>query len=75
MSRKKLSRKQFRAFMQTQPSCRFAMQSCASAHHWAQTLTDLGHDVRPIVPKFYKPECSTPDMTFPRALCRAIFGV
>ena len=53
--RKKLSRKQFLAFMQTQPGCRVAMESCATAHHCARTLTDLGHEVRLIAPKFVKP--------------------
>jgi len=31
------------------------MEACATAHHWAQTLTDLGHEVRLIAPKFVKP--------------------
>ena len=31
------------------------MEACATAHHWARTLTDLGHDVRLIAPKFVKP--------------------
>ncbi|MFN3971801.1 MAG: IS110 family transposase, partial [Gemmobacter sp.] len=53
--RKKLSRKQFLAFMQTHPGCRVAMEACATAHHWARTLMALGHDVRLIAPKFVKP--------------------
>lgn len=53
--RKKLSRKQFLAFMQNHPGCRVAMEACATAHHWARTLMALGHDVRLIAPKFVKP--------------------
>jgi transposase len=53
--RKKLSRKQFIAFMQTQPRYKVAMEACATAHHWARTLTDQGHEVRLIAPKFVKP--------------------
>ena len=53
--RKKLSRKQFLAFMQTHPGCRVAMEACATAHHWARTLMAFGHDVRLIAPKFVKP--------------------
>lgn len=53
--RKKLSRKQFLTFMQTHPRCRVAMEACATAHHWARTLTAFGHDVRLIAPKFVKP--------------------
>mgnify|MGYP007080559737 CR=1 FL=1 len=44
--RKKLSRKQFVAFMRVQPGCCVAMEACATAHHWARTLMDLGHEVR-----------------------------
>ena len=53
--RKKLSRKQFFTFMQSQPGCVVAMEACATAHHWARTLTAIGHDVRLIAPKFVKP--------------------
>ena len=53
--RKKLSRKQVLAFMQAQPGCIVGMEACATAHHWARTLTDLGHEVRLIAPKFVKP--------------------
>ena len=53
--RKKLSRKQFVAFMRVQPGCCVAMEACATAHHWARTLMDLGHEVRLIAPKFVKP--------------------
>lgn len=53
--RKKLSRKQFLAFMLRQPGCCVAMEACATAHHWARVLMDLGHEVRPITSKFVKP--------------------
>lgn len=53
--RKKLSRRQFLAFMRTHPRCRVAMEACATAHHWARTLTASGHDVRLIAPKFVMP--------------------
>lgn len=53
--RKKLSRRQFLAFMQSHPGCVVAMEARATAHHWARTLTAIGHDVRLIAPKFVKP--------------------
>lgn len=53
--RKKLSRKQFLAFMQLHPGCIVAMEACATAHHWARTLAAIGHEVRLIAPKFVKP--------------------
>lgn len=31
------------------------MEACATGHYWARTLTDFGHDVRLIAPKFVKP--------------------
>ena len=42
--RKQLSRKQVLAFMHTQPRCKIAIETCAAAHHWAQTLAHPGHD-------------------------------
>jgi len=53
--RKKLSRKQFLAFMHTQPRCKVAMEACATAHHCARRLTARGHEVQLIAPKFVKP--------------------
>lgn len=53
--RKKVSRKQFLAFMQKHPACLVAMEACATAHYWARTLSALGHEVRLIAPKFVKP--------------------
>ncbi len=57
--RKKLSRKQFVAFMEAHPRCRIAMEACATAHHWARMLTGFGHEVRLIAPKFVKPYVKT----------------
>ena len=53
--RKKLSRKQFLAFMQAHPGCQIAMEACATAHYWARTLLDLDHEVRLIPPAYVKP--------------------
>ena len=36
--RKKLSRPQFARFMADQPPCLVAMEACASAHHWRDSL-------------------------------------
>lgn len=53
--RKKPSRRQLFAFMQTHQRCTLAMEKWATACYWARTLTDFGHDVRLIAPKFVKP--------------------
>jgi hypothetical protein len=42
--RKKLSRKQFLAFMQAHRECQFAIEACTTANHSAWTLADLGSD-------------------------------
>ena len=31
------------------------MEACASAHHWARSIRDLGHEVRLIPPIYVKP--------------------
>ena len=53
--RKKLSRKQFLTFMQSQPRCIIAMAACATAHHWTRTLSAIGYEMRLIAQKFVKP--------------------
>lgn len=53
--RKKLTRNQVLAFFAEQPVCLVAMEACASAHHWARSIRDLGHEVRLIPPIYVKP--------------------
>lgn len=51
---KKRSRKKFLAFIQPHPGCQVAMKAYVTVHLWARTLTDLGHEMRLIAPKFVK---------------------
>lgn len=53
--RKKLSRSQFKSFIERYPRCRVAMEACASAHHWGRILEALGYEVRLIPPIYVKP--------------------
>jgi transposase len=55
LSRKKLSRERFKAFMQTQEPAVIVMEACGSAHYWAQTLSEMGHEVKLIAPQYVKP--------------------
>ncbi|WP_029032323.1 IS110 family transposase [Salinarimonas rosea] len=53
--RRKLRRGQVLSFFATQPACTVAMEACASAHHWAHAIGDLGHAVKLIPPAYVKP--------------------
>ena len=53
--RKKISRAKFLSFSLAMPKCVVAMEACASAHHWARQIGELGHEVRLIAPIYVKP--------------------
>jgi transposase len=55
LSRKKLSRERFKSFMQAQEPAIVVMEACGSAHHWAQALSEMGHEVKLIAPQYVKP--------------------
>lgn len=73
MFRKKLPRKQSFAFTQSQPECRVAMETCATAHFWARILMGLGHAVRLIASKFLKPYMKPRRTTKPRGRFGIVF--
>ncbi|HIP23486.1 MAG TPA: IS110 family transposase [Rhodobacteraceae bacterium] len=52
--RKKLSRSQFRRFMECHPRCVVAMEACGSAHHWGRLIAGFGHEVRLVPPVYAK---------------------
>jgi transposase len=43
--RERLSRRQFERFFGNFPASRIVVESCGSAHYWARTLRQLGHEV------------------------------
>ena len=53
--RRKLTRLQMLKFFAEQPRCTVAMEACASAHHWARAIAELGHAVKLIPPAYVKP--------------------
>jgi transposase len=53
--RKKLRRDKVMTFFAGQPRCTVAMETCASAHFWARSLQELGHEVRLVPPVYVKP--------------------
>jgi transposase len=50
------------------------MEACASAHHWARKLSELGHTVKLIAPQFVKPYVKTNknDARDAEAICEAV---
>jgi transposase len=53
--RKKLTRKQFSAFMARQKPCLVLFEACGSAHHWAREMEAFGHEVKLIAPQYVRP--------------------
>lgn len=53
--RKKLSRPQFRRFMEDQPASIVVLEACGGAHYWAQEVQRLGHQAKLIAPQYVKP--------------------
>lgn len=52
--RKKLRRAEVLKFFGAIEPCLVGMEACATAHHWARKLGELGHDVRLMAPRYVK---------------------
>jgi len=72
--RRKLGRGQVLAFFSDLPPCLIGMEACASAHHWARELRELGHEVRLIPPQYVRPFVKTNknDAADAEAICEAV---
>lgn len=53
--RRQVRRAQLLSTVAQLPSCRVAMEACASAHFWARQFLALGHQVKLIPPQYVKP--------------------
>jgi len=72
--RRKLRRKQLAAFFAGLEPAVVGIEACAGAHHWARTLTELGHEVKLMPPQFVKPyvKRGKNDAADAEALCEAM---
>jgi transposase len=71
--RKSFNRLQLRQFLATLPPCMVAMESCATAFHWARYARQRGHEIRIIASQFVKPyvKGNKNDFNDAQAICEA----
>lgn len=71
---RRLRRTGLAAFFATLPPCLVGLEACATSHHWARVLSDLGHDVRLMPAAYVKPYVKRQknDMTDAAAICEAV---
>jgi transposase len=71
---RRLRRAQVLAFFAKLPACLVGMEACATAHHWARQISQLGHDVRLIPPQHIKAYVrrNKNDAADAEAICEAV---
>lgn len=52
---RKLRRAQLLEFFEKLPHCLVGLEASSTAHHWARSITSLGHEVRLIPAQYVKP--------------------
>lgn len=72
--RKKLTRLKVVEFFAALPGCMVGIEACASAHHWARCLRELGHTVKLMPPAYVKPYVKSQknDAADAEAICEAV---
>jgi len=72
--RRQLRRSQMLPFFKKQPPCLIGMEACATAHHWARQLVELGHKVKLMPPHYVKPyvKRNKNDIADAEAICEAV---
>jgi transposase len=72
--RRQLKRGQMLPFFKKQPPCLVGMEACATSHHWARQLIELGHKVKLMPPRYVKPyvKRNKNDMADAEAICEAV---
>ena len=72
--RRRLRRSRVLPFFKKQPRCLVGMETCATAHHWARQLIELGHEVKLMPPHYVKPyvKRGKNDASDAPAICEAV---
>lgn len=72
--RRKLRRSEMMKFFKGLSACLIGLEACASSHHWARRLSELGHTVKLIAPQFVKPyvKGNKNDANDAEAICEAV---
>jgi transposase len=72
--RKKLKRKEMLAFFERLAPTVVGIEACGASHHWARTLSAMGHEVKIMAPQFVKPyvKRGKNDAADAEALCEAM---
>jgi len=71
---KAVRRGQLLGFFASLPPCVVGIEACSSAHHWARSLLELGHQVKLIPPAYVKPYVrrNKNDAVDAAAICEAV---
>ncbi len=72
--RRQLRRRSVLPFFEKLPRCLVGMEACATSHHWARELEQLGHEVRMMPPRYVKPyvKRNKNDAADAEAICEAV---
>ena len=72
--RRQLKRLQVLPFFAKLQPCLIGIEACSASHHWSRQLTELGHTVRLIPPRYVKPYVKSQknDATDAEAICEAV---
>jgi transposase len=75
VSRQRLRRDEVISFFSSLTPCLVGIEACATAHHWAREIQQLGHNVRLIPPAYVKPYVrrgAKNDAADAAAICEAV---
>jgi transposase len=72
--RRQLKRRQVLPFFSRLSPCLVGIEACATSHHWARELRELGHDVRLMPARYVKPyvKRNKNDAADAEAICEAV---